>query len=116
MMRQILIPVILLLASSAQAGVKVNFEKKEASLRYDPKKTSIKNIVKALKKTYDAWWEDIQPHMVNDHLPTVPETCKPYHELYRRDFGQQRYDEAMQLMTWTGGKPYGPPRKRRKRD
>ena len=73
-------------------------------------------IVKALKRTYDAWWEDIQPHMVNDHLPTVPEACKPYHELYRRDFGQQRYDEAMQLMTWTGGKPYGPPRKKRKRD
>jgi arylsulfatase len=63
--------------------------------------------VKALKKTFDAWWEDIQPYMVNDHLENMPETCKPYHELYLRDFGQERFDEAMRLMTWTGGKPYG---------
>ncbi len=73
-------------------------------------------IVNALKATYDAWWEDIQPHMVNDHLANIPETCKPYHELYRRDFGQQRFDEAMRLMTWTGGKPYGPPKKKRRRN
>ena len=64
-------------------------------------------IVKALKKTYDAWWEDIQPYMVNDKLENVPKSCKPYHELYRRDFGQERFDEAMRRMTWTGGKPYG---------
>jgi len=76
------------------------------------------DIVKALKKTYDAWWEDIQPYMVNDRLKNVPKTCKPYHELYRRDFGQERFEEAMRLMTWTGGKPYGkkkPKRGKKKR-
>ena len=60
--------------------------------------------VASLKKEFDAWWEDIQPYMVNDHLAKVPESCKPYHEIYRRDFGQERFDEAMRLMTWTGGK------------
>lgn len=71
-------------------------------------------IVKSLKQTYDAWWEDIQPYMVNDHLTNIPETLKPYHGLYRRDFGQQRYEEAMRQMTWSGGKPYGAPRKKRR--
>ncbi len=72
-------------------------------------------IVAALKKTYDAWWKDIQPYMVNDHLKKKQKTLKPYHEIYRRDFGQQRYDEAMRLMTWSGGKSYGPPKKKRKK-
>ena len=64
-------------------------------------------IVAALKKVYDSWWDDVQSYLVNDKLENVPKTCKPYHELYRRDFGQERFDEAMRKMTWTGGKPYG---------
>ena len=72
-------------------------------------------IVKSLKQTFDAWWEDIQPYMVNDNLADVPKTLKPYHELYRRDFGQERYDDAMQRMTWSGGKPYGAKKKSKKR-
>ena len=64
-------------------------------------------IVAALKKVYESWWDDIQPYLVNDKLKSVPSTCKPYHELYRRDFGQARFDEAMREMTWSGGKPYG---------
>ena len=71
--------------------------------------------MKALKKTYDAWWEDIQPYMVNDNLPNMPSSCKTYHEIYRRDFGQERFDEAMRLMTWNVGKKYGPPKKKRKK-
>ena len=72
-------------------------------------------IVASLKSSFDAWWEDIQPYMVNDHMTDIPETLKPYHELYRRDFGRQRYDEALRLMTWTGGKPYGDSKKRKKK-
>ena len=53
--------------------------------------------------------------MVNDHLTDIPKTLKPYHELYRRDFGQQRYEEAMRQMTWSGGKPYGGPREEKKK-
>ena len=64
-------------------------------------------IVNAFKEVFDAWWDDIQPYLVNDHLKDVPETCKPYHALYLRDFGRERFDEAMRLMTWNGGKPYG---------
>lgn len=62
-------------------------------------------IAAKLKENYDAWWEDIQPHLVNDHLREVPETLKPYHEVYRRDFGEEKFQEAMRRMTWTGGKP-----------
>ncbi len=64
-------------------------------------------IVAGLKKQYDAWWADIQPFLVNDRLKNPPKTHKPYHELYRRQLGQERFDEAMRLMTWSGGKPYG---------
>ncbi len=67
-------------------------------------------IVASLMTQYDAWWEDIQPYPINDHLENVPALCKPYHDLYRLDFGQDRFDEAMKKMTWTGGKPYGEPR------
>lgn len=56
------------------------------------------DIVGKLKKNYDAWWDDIQPSLVNDHLSEVPETCKPYHEIYLRDFGQQSFDEAVRSM------------------
>ena len=54
--------------------------------------------------------------MVNDHLTDIPKTLKPYHELYRRDFGQQRYEEAVRQMTWSGGKPYGASREKRRRE
>ena len=71
--------------------------------------------VDALKASFDAWWEDIQPYMVNDHLTDIPKMVKPYHDIYLRDFGQERYDEAMRLMTWSGGKPYGAPKKKKTR-
>lgn len=64
-------------------------------------------IAETLKEQYEAWWKDIQPYMVNDHLKKVPEENKPYHEMYRRDFGDEEYDKAMKAMTWEGGKPYG---------
>jgi len=61
--------------------------------------------VARLKKVYVAWWNDIQAHLVNNRLKDVPETCKPCHHLYLRDFGRERYDEAMRLMAWQGSKP-----------
>jgi len=76
------------------------------------------DIAKRLKAHYDSWWEDIQPYLVNDHLKDVPATRKPYHELYRKAFGQEKFDEAMKRMTWSGGKPYGkkkPGRKKRRK-
>ncbi|TWU44277.1 Arylsulfatase [Novipirellula aureliae] len=63
--------------------------------------------VEQLKKVYDAWWADVQSYMVNDHLENVPAEHKPYHELYREAFGEERYQEAMRQMNWVGGKPYG---------
>jgi arylsulfatase len=64
-------------------------------------------IVRELKEQYDAWWDDIQPFLVNDNLKDMPKTQKPYHELYREQLGEERFQEAMRLMTWSGGKPYG---------
>jgi len=71
-------------------------------------------IVKSPKQTYDAWWEDIQPYLVNDHLTDIPETLRPYHEPYRRDFGQQRDEEAVRRRPRFGGKPDGAPRTNRR--
>jgi arylsulfatase len=70
--------------------------------------------VEQLKAVYDSWWEDIQAYMVNDHLDNVPKEHKPYHELYRDTFGEEKYKEAMRLMTWEGGKPYESNNKRGK--
>ncbi|MDP4644521.1 MAG: arylsulfatase [Opitutales bacterium] len=70
--------------------------------------------VEQLKGIYDSWWADVLPYMVNDHLENVPAEHKPYHELYREAFGEERYQEAMRLMTWQGGKPYGNKKKKRK--
>jgi arylsulfatase len=70
-------------------------------------------IAAKLKTEYDAWWDDIQPFLVNDNLQDKPKTHKPYHELYREQLGEERFQEAMRLMTWSGGKPYG--KKKRKR-
>lgn len=68
--------------------------------------------VEQLKAIYDAWWADVQPYMINDHLEDVPKEHKPYHELYHEAFGDERYEEAMRLMTWTGGKPFGSKKKK----
>ncbi len=64
-------------------------------------------IAADLKKHFDAWWEDIQPYLVNDNLKDPPKTHKPYHDLYREQLGNEKFQEAMRLMTWSGGKPYG---------
>jgi len=64
-------------------------------------------IAEKLKKTYDQWWNDIQPYMINDKLENVPEEHKPYHEMYREAFGEEAFQEAMTKMTWNGGKPFG---------
>ncbi len=58
-------------------------------------------IVRLLRQQYDEWWQDIQPYLVNDHLKNVPEIHKPYHDLYREQLGQERYDAAMRAMTWS---------------
>lgn len=70
--------------------------------------------VEQLKKVYDSWWADIQPYLVNDRLEEVPAEHKPYHDLYREAFGEERYQEAMRLMTWEGGKPYGEKKRKKK--
>ena len=62
-------------------------------------------ILGRLKKSYDAWWIDIQPYLINDHLKDVPATHKPFHELYREQLGKERFDAAMRAMTWSHERP-----------
>ena len=61
-------------------------------------------VAEQLKKQFEAWWTDVVPHMINDDLPNVPKTHKPFHELYREAMGEEKYEAAMKAMTWTGGK------------
>ncbi|MFC5051830.1 sulfatase-like hydrolase/transferase [Rubritalea spongiae] len=70
-------------------------------------------IVSTLKTTYDGWWKDVRPYMINDELENVPAEHKPYHERYRKAFGEAAYKEAMEKMTWTGGKPFGDKKKKK---
>lgn len=58
-------------------------------------------IVARLKAKYDEWWADIQTCLINDHLKDVPEIHKPFHDLYREQLGQERFDAAMRAMTWS---------------
>jgi len=70
------------------------------------------DVVERLKAQYEAWWTDIQPYLVNDDLPNIPQAHKPYHELYRRDFGEEAFLPAMTAMDWDGEKPFGKKKKK----
>ena len=48
---------------------------------------------------------EIMTKLVNDHLTDVPTTHKPFHDLYREQLGQERYDAAMRAMTWSHERP-----------
>lgn len=63
-------------------------------------------IVKRLKETYDLWWADIQPYLINDNIEDVPEQHKPFHERYREAFGEEAFQAAMSKMTWQNSKPF----------
>ncbi len=43
------------------------------------------DVVKALEKTYDAWWESVQPQLVNEEATGPKEN--PFKELYWKQFG-----------------------------
>lgn len=64
-------------------------------------------VAEHLKAQFDAWWNDAEPYMINDDLPNVPKEHKPYHELYREAFGDEKFEAAMTAMTWEGGKGSG---------
>jgi arylsulfatase len=67
-------------------------------------------IAAELQAVHAKWWRDVQPYLVNDIDQKLPKESKPFHELYRRDFGSDAFDGARKAMTWSGGKP-GPKKK-----
>ena len=44
-------------------------------------------IVERLQTTYDQFWADATPYLVNEFSETNHKTYKPYHDLYRTQFG-----------------------------
>ncbi|MBK8091271.1 MAG: arylsulfatase [Verrucomicrobiaceae bacterium] len=43
------------------------------------------DVVKKLSTAYVAWWESVQPMLVNEKVPLAPEN--PFHSIYRKQFG-----------------------------
>ena len=62
-------------------------------------------VVVRLGPKFDEWWKDIQPYPLNDDLKDVPETLMPFHDLYRQQLGQKRFDAAMRAITGTHERP-----------
>lgn len=71
-------------------------------------------IASRFKAHYELWWTDIQPYLVNDNLTDFPKSLKPFHDLYRRDFGEEKFQAALAAMTWEGSKT-GPGKKSKKK-
>jgi len=67
-------------------------------------KTDIKDKypdkVAELKKQFDLFWADAKPFMINDNKE-IPETHKPYHELFFETYGEaafiKAYDKQLQF-------------------
>lgn len=45
-------------------------------------------IVKQLATTYDRWWEDVQPMLVNETAHATAPKVNPFRELYIKQFGE----------------------------
>jgi arylsulfatase A-like enzyme len=43
-------------------------------------------VVAELAKSYDAWWESVQPQLVNENVPLAPEN--PFKTLFDKQFGR----------------------------
>ena len=50
-------------------------------------------VVQQLQKQYDVFWNDIQPHLVNEGLERT-RPVQPYFTLYKDAFGKEAFDIA----------------------
>ena len=50
--------------------------------------------VKELQEVYERFWQDVQPFLVNEGAAAERPSVKPYHELYRKQFGEPPQNPA----------------------
>jgi arylsulfatase len=62
------------------------------------------DVVKELQEVYERFWQDVQPYMVNETAAAENPVVKPYHELYRKQFGEEAMNEAMKNTRQRKGK------------
>ncbi|MDP3069427.1 MAG: arylsulfatase [Opitutaceae bacterium] len=71
-------------------------------------------VVASLRATYDQWWNDMQPLLVNENV--TPVRINPFQELYYKQFGGSPTPEALRRMdpnSAPGGEEAGAPKKRK---
>ncbi len=71
-------------------------------LKADPgEKTNViaqhPGVVAKLRATYDQWWRDVQPLLVNENVTDAP-SINPFQELYYKQFGGSPTPEALRRM------------------
>jgi len=71
-------------------------------LKADPgEKTNViaqhPGVVAKLRATYDQWWSDVQPLLVNENVTDAP-SINPFQELYYKQFGGSPTPEALRRM------------------
>ncbi len=68
-------------------------------------------VVEALQKSYDRFWADAQPHMINDIDPLPPGELEneAFHQLYIKTYGSDAY--AAKIKRMAGWKKGGQPEK-----
>lgn len=77
-------------------------------------------VVASLRASYDQWWNDVQPLLVNENVTNIP-TVNPLKELYWKQFGGGPDEAMLRRMDPTQGTGAGSetsptqPNKRRKR-
>jgi hypothetical protein len=59
-------------------------------------------VVQALQKEFDRFWDDAVPHMINDANPMEAGdiTDEPFHQLYLSTFGKEDYDKRMERLDY----------------
>ena len=72
-------------------------------------------VVAQLRATYDQWWTEVQPLLVNENVTDIP-NINPFQKLYYQQFGGSPTAAALKRMdpnSSPGGEDAKPPKKRK---
>jgi arylsulfatase len=58
-------------------------------------KDSHPEITARLKTAYDRFWNDVRPHMINEAPEEKREGKSVFHEMYRKEMGEEKYKDAL---------------------
>ena len=65
------------------------------------------DVVARLRKVYDEWWTDVQPHLVNENAAQRGVEYRAWYDLFREQFGEGAFQEALKRVQ---PRPKKPPR------